>query len=125
MITAKVGQAMTTAVNRHNEKRQKRLIVFYKAIEITKKHIRQWSHGESKTIFKGTLQGKPAEIYLRNEGSINLYLFVEGETLMKRFYSEPFKVGYFSPATGYKVSANITEDSYLQWNMKTRREISG
>lgn len=127
-VSPKIAQAMATTVTRHNSSRQERLGLFHKAVDIVKSAT-QWRAGESKTVFSGKLNGKKAEVYLRNESNsarnpgINLYLLVEGGSLLTRFTSEPFKVGYFNPMTGFQVSVEATEAGYLTWNLKVRRAL--
>lgn len=123
-ISPKIGKAMIVATNRHNDSRQQRLTVFHKAVEMVKS-ARQWPKGENQTLFEGTLDGKAAQIYLKNElTGINLYLFVEGESLMTRFYSKPFNIGHFNLSTGFQVSVAATEELYLRWNLETRKALS-
>lgn len=123
MITRKIGQAMAKSAERHNSSRQEKLTVLKKAIEIIRT-TKQWSVGQDQSVFDGVLGNRSASIYLKNENTgINLYLFIEGKTLMDRFYSQPFKVGYFNPGAGFQISIEATEASYLAWNLKTRIEM--
>ncbi len=108
MTTKQIGQAMAQAVERHNDDREQKLTVFYKALEIIKVPT-DWKSGESKIIFAGKLQGKPAEISLLNVGGkILLNLTVEGKT--------------FTPLLMTEV---INENNYLTWNLKVREEMFG
>lgn len=129
--TVKIGKAMATATDRHNDSRQQRLTVFYKAVEMVKA-ARQWPSGENRSVFEGTLGGRKASVHIRNETSsgrgqagLNLYLFVEGPggNMMKRFFSQPFRIGYFHPEAGFTVSENATEANYLRWNLETRKSM--
>ena len=125
MITAQVGKAMATAVTRHNSnreeilrKREERLSILKKAIEIIN-DTPQWTNGQEAVLYSGTLQGKPAKVYLSNDKEgINLYLQVESRK------SEPFRVGYFNPVLGLVISKLANEQSYLSWNWATRRMMS-
>lgn len=125
-VSPKIGQAMATAVTRNNENRQTRLLPFYKALKaVTDGNA--WATGETRSVFVGTIGGRTADLYLKNEGgTIFLHLFVKGKTLMDRFYSKPFQVALFDFKAGaFQISENASEGNYLVWNFKTRKAMSG
>ena len=123
-VSPKVGKAMATAVTRNNEVRSTRLLPFYRALQAVTGSS-SWAAGETRSVFVGTIGGRKADLYLKNEsGAINLHLFVEGEILMDRFYSEPFKMALFDFEIGsFQIAESASEGSYLAWNLKTRKAM--
>lgn len=107
MITAKVGQAMAQAATSHNIKRQAKLTVFHKALEIIQTETIK--AGESKVVFAGTLRNKKAEIFLLKIGDkLTLNLTLDGKT--------------FAPLL---ITEMVNENDYLAWNAKISTELDG
>lgn len=103
MITPTIGKAIATATTRHNSGRAKKLVVFYKALEIISTTETDW---KVKTVFDGTIGGKQAQIVLLNNNKITLNLTVEGTT--------------YEPLT---ITETINENDYLAWNLRVRKQM--
>lgn len=123
-IGKKEGKAMVAAVNRHQTNREKILEVYLKAVKIVQ-DAPKWANGKTIDVCEGTLVGRKASVYLKNEaGIITLTLYRAGKDakdLMGRFYSEKFHIASFIPVTGWKIVS--TEADYRFWNRQTRRSL--
>ncbi len=107
MITPKIGKAMATTVTRHNVKRQAKLTVFHKALEIAKTETIK--AGESKVVFVGTLRSKKAEIFLlKVDNKLTLNLTLDDKT--------------FAPLL---ITEMVNDNDYLAWNAKITAELDG
>ncbi len=107
MVTAQVGQAKATTVARQNAKRQAKLTVFHKALEIAKTETIK--AGESKVVFAGPLRSKKAEIFLlKVDNKLTLNLTLDGKT--------------FAPLL---ITEMVNDNDYLAWNAKITAELDG
>jgi len=107
-----------------NAQRDRLLEPFRKA-RIVFENKTQWANGETVELYNGTLNGKSAKLWLKNEsGKISLQLFVDNERMTRRFYSKPLLFGLMTPDQGWTLSTEATESKYLNWNSRTRREMA-
>lgn len=118
------GRAMATAVTRHQAKRKKILEVYTKAIKIIG-DTPKWANGRIIDVYEGTLAGRKANVYLKNEGGvITLTLYRTGKNdkdLMGRFYSEKLHIASFIPVVGWEIVS--TEADYRFWNRQARQSL--
>lgn len=123
-INKEQGKAMVTAMNRHQTKREQILQVYLKAVKIVQ-DAPKWANGKTIDVYEGTLAGRKASVYLKNEdGMITLTLYRAGKdekSLMDRFYSEKLHIASFIPVSGWKIVG--TEADYRLWNRQTRRAL--
>lgn len=118
-LTALQGKALAVSVDRHNLKRSQLLEVFHKAAD-TIRSTPQWPSGHTEILFNGTLRGRQAKIWLRNEaGWLQLVLFLERPT----WCSKPLPLAVFKPGQGgWTLIAD--EQSYLAWNLAIRQALA-
>lgn len=126
-ITPQIGQAMAQLIKRGNEKRRKRLALFYKTINAVTRQA-DWDNIETVTLAESTLRGRPAKVYIRNIGMV-LQLHLDWQDQSGSWHtSPPFAVGVMVPAIGqaigqWKVTYNANEANYLRWNKQVIKTI--
>lgn len=104
MITPKIGKAIATATTRNNDNRAKKLVVFYKTLEIISTASDEW---KVQTVFDGTIGGRQAQVVLLNDDKITLNLTIEGDTF------EPLRI-----------AETTNENDYLAWNLRVRKQMA-
>lgn len=116
------GKAMAQTVVRASELKERRLGPFRKAVEVFNGK-RQWSSGETVELMNSNLRGRPAMIYLRNEGGrVSLFLYRQGSRQDRNLISKPFPIGLLR--NGWESHIDANEENYLRWHQATTDQIN-
>ena len=121
-----IAKAMATSLAYHNAGQKPvqkpELKWFYRAKEEMNRKKR-WYNGEFLSLAEGTLYGKPARIFLKNNsGFVQLYIAQQQDN-KQWTVSDGLTVGVFT--LYWDVSNTFTEQAYIAWRNKAVKKLLG